>query len=268
MSHSETDAVENEADSLLRSAIRERLRAGYDDDDEVLSGALDYAGDEFEVDEKRGRIILDEELAALHEEMLSWPATTDCDRLDAAFAELERAGIVARANFTCCSNCGESEIGNEMDEAVKQGTSVRGYTFFHQQDTDRAAAGDGGVLLKYGPNPFDENEVVRIGRQIQHIVERNGLRTEWDGSANRCIEVLLAWKRRRGSSGAPPVQSSRPAGDDVSSENGGSPVLRPPRASAAGAPSPTVGPCPVCNGKGWVASDDPASFPEPCACRR
>ncbi len=82
-------------------------------------------------------------------------SVTRCDRLDAAFAELERSGIVSRANFTCCSKCGENEIGDAMAEAAEQGIAVRGYTFFHQQDIDRAVAGDG-VLLKYGPNPYDE----------------------------------------------------------------------------------------------------------------
>ena len=76
-----------------------------------------------EVGEVRGRTILAEELAALREEMLGWPATTDCDRLDAAFAELEGAGIAARANFTCCSTCGESELGNVMNEVAEQGIS-------------------------------------------------------------------------------------------------------------------------------------------------
>jgi hypothetical protein len=32
-----------------------------------------------------------------------WPAVTDCDLLDRAFGELDRAGVVSRQNFTCCS---------------------------------------------------------------------------------------------------------------------------------------------------------------------
>src|SRR5687767_8883107 len=41
-----------------------------------------------------------------------WPAVTDCDRLDRAFAELETRGIVCRQDFTCCSTCGHYEIGD------------------------------------------------------------------------------------------------------------------------------------------------------------
>jgi hypothetical protein len=101
--------------------------------------------------------ILTEELAAFQEEMKGWPKVTDCDRLDAAFEELERNGIVARANFTCCSNCGRAEIGGPMQEAAARGLCVRGYAFFHQQSTERAVEGSG-VMLKYGPSPYDSSD--------------------------------------------------------------------------------------------------------------
>jgi Domain of unknown function (DUF6891) len=38
---------------------------------------------------------------------------TDADRVGAAFAALEAGGIVTRTNFTCCQNCGYTEIRHE-----------------------------------------------------------------------------------------------------------------------------------------------------------
>ena len=63
---------------------------------------------------------------------------------------LEAAGIVARQNFTCCKTCGFYEINGEMEAARAQGRVVRGYVFFHMQDTERAAKG-GDLALAYGP---------------------------------------------------------------------------------------------------------------------
>src|SRR5688500_10767798 len=48
----------------------------------------------------------------------TWPERTDCDRLDAAFAELEGIGIVCRQDFTCCSTCGGAEIGAECADEL------------------------------------------------------------------------------------------------------------------------------------------------------
>ena len=52
----------------------------------------------------------------------TWPAETDCDRLDKAFADLEQHGIVARQNFSDCGTCGVAEIPAEIDAAKKSGS--------------------------------------------------------------------------------------------------------------------------------------------------
>jgi hypothetical protein len=39
----------------------------------------------------------------------AWAEPTDCDKLDWAFEELNRCGIVARQNLPCCITCGKAE---------------------------------------------------------------------------------------------------------------------------------------------------------------
>jgi hypothetical protein len=124
-----------------------------------------------------------------------WPAVTDCDLLERAFGELERAGIVARQNFSCCGNCGSVEILGEMSKAQCGRARVRGYTFYHTQDTDSAADGYG-LLLNYGAIERTEEAGVRIGHEIVDALQRHGLKTEWDGSWSKRIAVKLDWKRR------------------------------------------------------------------------
>ena len=159
----------------------------------------------------RYRRATDAELAILHKEIsdylrevlaehyqaqTAWPDLTDCDRLDEAFADLESRGVICRQDFSCCSNCGESEIGAEMGDAENAGVAVRGYAFYHMQDTERAVDG-GGLYLKYGAVEPGDEAGVAIGREIDAALKAHGLRTEWNGQLSDCVRVFLDWKRRR-----------------------------------------------------------------------
>jgi hypothetical protein len=115
--------------------------------------------------------------------------TTDCDRITAAFADLDRKGIVAREHFACCQNCGTAEIWDEADD------EPRGYTFFHMQDTESAVAGD--LHLSYGSRSNLPEATVAIGREVVEALEAHGLRTEWDGSTRTRILITdLNWQKR------------------------------------------------------------------------
>ncbi len=124
-----------------------------------------------------------------------WSGHTDCDRLDKAFAELEERGIVCRQDFTCCGNCGVAEIGAELNEAEKRGVRVRGYAFYHQQDTE-AAVGGHGVYLNYGAETEGEAAALVIAREIVTTLKHNGLEPIWNGSIGQRIHVPLEWRRR------------------------------------------------------------------------
>jgi hypothetical protein len=125
----------------------------------------------------------------------NWPAVTDCDRLDQAFADLDRSGIVARQNFTCCQNCGHAEIGDEIAAAEESGIRPIGYTFFHWQTTDRVVE-DGNLYLYYGAVAGDGAASVRVGRAIVETLERHCLAVEWNGTLDKAIHVRLKWQRR------------------------------------------------------------------------
>ena len=121
------------------------------------------------------------------------PARTDCDRLDRAFAALEASGVLARQDFSCCMTCGSYQLWQEM-KAVPPTRAVRGYVFYHEQDTDSAAAG--GLCLRYGSADGTNESTQALGRHIVAALRAEGLRTEWNGCTDKCIVVQLAWKRR------------------------------------------------------------------------
>jgi hypothetical protein len=182
----------------VRCFVAQRVAEGFDDAEAIIQAAVevveaDLDREELEAHAERFTTLALEE----HQRAQSqWVGPTDCDRLDRAFEELEREGIVARQNFTCCQTCGHSEIGGEIALVQAQGREVHGYTFYHMQDTEGACA-DGFLYLAYGSVSGDRQETVNVGQRIARSLERAGLTVEWDGSAARRIGVRLQWRRRR-----------------------------------------------------------------------
>lgn len=182
----------------LRDFIGREVAGGYYDDDAVLRNAADIYADELEPDTLRtmAQAYLREALVAHRAEQAGWPEETDCDRLDAAFDALEAQGVVCRQNFTCCGNCGAAEIGDEMAAMEAEGFVVRGYAFFHAQDTEAAVDG-GGLYLSYGAAGRDDDASVAIGRLVVVELTAQGLDVDWSGDLGQRIGVTIDWNRRR-----------------------------------------------------------------------
>lgn len=160
--------------------------------DEIVESAVNYMDGEADAAEIEAlassltAFALSKHMAA----QTMWPSTTDCDRLAAAFAELNDADIVARENFACCHKCGLAEIGGE----VRDPAAVRGYAFYHQQDAENAVE-LGSFHIAYGV--FGRPPTAAIGIEVAEVLRRHGLDVYWDGSISQRIMVRLNWQRRR-----------------------------------------------------------------------
>jgi len=186
----------------IRQYIRKEVAAGFLDAREIEESAVDCFMNELKKGQLEPAMLrriagveTDKAFAEQLDAQQKWPAVTDCDRLDQAFADLDRSGIVARQNFTCCQNCGHAEIGEEIDTAEQAGTDVIGYAFFHLQNTG-AAVETGNLYLYYGAMADGEDAAVRIGRAIVEALEQRGLRVDWNGERSTAIRVKLQWRRR------------------------------------------------------------------------
>lgn len=126
----------------------------------------------------------------------TWPEITDCDRLDHAFSELNGNGILARHDATCCDSCAGAEVCKEMSNLIDAGKKIRGYTFYHQQDTDQVAE-DGQLFLSYGTASADDESPLVIAKEVCAVLRKYGLNTEWNGSISSRIQITLDWKKRR-----------------------------------------------------------------------
>ena len=192
MSHDEpTDNVDG-----IEAYVQALVAAGYDDRQTIIECGRDYLVDEGGEDAAPLPlpVLVDRLIASQIAAQQSWPQVTDCDRLDTAFTKLEASGIVARQNFACCQTCGFAEIGAEVDDVTDAGGTVRGITFFHQQDTEGAVAGHS-LHLSYGAMD-DKGDACVIARDVVAALNREGLQANWDGTSAQRIEVVLNWQRR------------------------------------------------------------------------
>lgn len=181
----------------LHGYVRHHVAAGYHTPDEIARFACEVFADSLDPAVLRHhaarytREALDEHRA----EQAGWPAVTDNERLDAAFAALEREGIVCRQNFSCCGTCGAAEVWDEMAAVEEAGAPVVGYAFFHVQDTEAAVEG-AGLYLSYGAVAEGAAAAEAVGRAVVDALEAKGLTTVWDGHWSRRIFVQLEWRRR------------------------------------------------------------------------
>jgi hypothetical protein len=174
-----------------------KVAAGFENDEEVVDRAVEAFEDQM------GRPELQRLIAPIAAGLIedhrrteaSWPETTDCDRLDMAFAELEHHGILARQDYWCCSTCGHSAAWGEVErEQAKR--PINGYVFYHSQDTEGAVYGS--FYLAYGAVEDSESALRRVAMAIIDTLRRFGITTEWNGQTNSRILVKdFDWKRRR-----------------------------------------------------------------------
>jgi len=182
----------------VRAYIARAVREGFDDEDSIVSNAEDYAESEHGRANLRRQIKrITAELVATHRaEQARWKGPTDCDRLDAAFAAMQRRGAVARQNFSCCSNCGHGEMWDEMRN-MGANARIDGYAFYHMQDTESAVEG-GSLYVKYGSNREGDEAITAVGQIIAEQLRKAGLKVQWNGSPSQAVGVVgLDWKRRR-----------------------------------------------------------------------
>src|SRR5262245_63322817 len=86
----------------------------------------------------RVRELVESEVTRLRTEQPSWPAVTDCDRLDQAFASLQAEEILALHNAGLTPSEGIDEMSERYYAAGGAASGIIGYCFYHRQDMEYA----------------------------------------------------------------------------------------------------------------------------------
>ena len=117
----------------------------------------------------------------------TWRKTTAA--IKKAFAQLERAGIIAipNASYTvgeCIAEC--------FDKLERQPDRSRftGYCFYTEPNKNRARE-FGCLYLNYGMIAEDESGIAELAGNIVSLLQQHGFDAEWSGNPDDCINVWL-----------------------------------------------------------------------------
>ncbi len=126
----------------------------------------------------------------------TWPATTDCDRLDRAFERLNGETILAVHNAGYTQSDGLDCVRELYHERGGEQSSLTGFCFYHEQDLERALRGQG-LMLAFGAVDGSDERGLEVGRRIQQALTDEGFMVAWDGSMDQRIAIKkLNWQRR------------------------------------------------------------------------
>ncbi|WP_051356613.1 DUF6891 domain-containing protein [Azorhizobium doebereinerae] len=123
-----------------------------------------------------------------------WPATTDCDRLDAAFEALPGARVLAlhNAGFTLADGHADAAAALAQEPP---GTYV-GYCFYHAQDIARALAAEP-LLIAFDHVAGAVPDKIAVGARVVAELKASGLTPVWPGDPARRIALEgFTWRRR------------------------------------------------------------------------
>ncbi|MEU8710746.1 hypothetical protein [Streptomyces sp. NPDC048663] len=181
------------AEDLVRALLRE----GYLGIDRLVRETVELMADEgpdgtAPLSAAPARELVERLWVARVAEQRAWTGPTDPERLSRAFTALEREGVAAREDFTCCRSCGTAEIGAEAEDAG----GARGFVFFHRRSTRCAAEGHG-PSLHYGGFDGTAETTTAVGREVTAALTAAGLSAVWDGDPAKAIELTsLTWHKR------------------------------------------------------------------------
>lgn len=145
---------------------------------------------------KRLRALIKAEAARHKAEQKSWPAVTDCDRLDEAFVSLERNDILALHNAGATASEGIDEMSERYHEAGGAASGIVGYCFYHRQDMEYALDYHE-LSLAFRDINGDRRKGVAIGRHVRGALEAAGLQVHRSGAIKDKLSIQnFHWQRR------------------------------------------------------------------------
>lgn len=181
----------------LLEEISTLVRSGFYSRDHLMQIVLEEMYEPGELDEASVAAAIDTATQDWNNEKEQWPAVTDCDRLDSAFAAINKRGVIALQNAGVTQSDGHDDFRQAFDKHATK-SEVLGYCFYHGQDLDRAVRG-GGLYLAFGPTDPDDEEThgPMIGNIVREELERVGFKVEWNRTfAQRIYIPQLVWRKR------------------------------------------------------------------------
>ncbi len=190
-----------ELQSQIQNLVSLEVKGGFGNRDEIIERVLETLEmdmDDFDPDDFEPAVTqsTDEHLRAHQLEQETWAEPTDCDRLDAVFAELEAAGLLVGQNYGETQDDAIADLSEVFDEHPDT-DDLRGYVFYTHQDLERVIE-SGTLALGFGMANDDGPDAIEVGTIIAEAFKQAGFQIKWNGKLNARIEVMqIDWKKRR-----------------------------------------------------------------------
>ncbi len=194
---------------IIQKELTERaaleVKAGFATAREIFELIIDVAkydhelkGDDLKEMRKKLKDIVTKLLEKHQKEQSNFPEVTDCDRLDAAFADLEQQGILTAQNAGYTQSDGFADINEKYWRLTKkQQKTYVGFVFFHSQDLERVLESKK-LLLAFGAGKGDAKSDVKAGKIIQKVLTAHGFKVKWNGKSDTRLEISkFTWQKRR-----------------------------------------------------------------------
>lgn len=191
-SAADSSPPDEEEMGYLRTNAHYLVWAGFHNRAEILEMSPEVTG----VDAPPSLMVplVDAELACKREAEAGWPSETDCDRLDAAFNELQRQGVLGQQYAGYTQSDGLSDVSEALSQEDGQYT---GFCFYTAQDVEHLLDGERSLFLAFGANNEDGAGAVEVGRRIREVMHGAGFETAWDETVSTRIALTnIEWKRR------------------------------------------------------------------------
>ena len=136
--------------------------------------------------------------AKYEEEMLTWGEVTDNDRLDAAFAQFNKEGILSSQNCGKTLSDGHYQLTQAAKKAYKRRKIVyEGICFYHEQDLNNAVfCGQLALRWAMSEETPSESTATAFVMKLLRILKDNGVSASWNNNLNASLHVTLKWRQR------------------------------------------------------------------------
>jgi hypothetical protein len=149
-----------------------------------------------EVDQVLVQSAIDSEFAKKSEAESTWPQVTDCDRLDDAFDELNRSGLIALEYAGIENSDGDTYVAEFLEERGGEEAGFEGFCFYHAQDVESALKRRI-LTMCYGGFDGSEEKTAEIAQRIVKTMQEHGLQAVWSGDVTSKIEIHnIMWQRK------------------------------------------------------------------------
>ena len=101
------------------------------------------------------------------------------------FSELASKGVLARANYECCSSCAAHGLAQEVKDTPDKYTGI---AYYHAQN-DTYVRTTGSLCIGFatvGKGPID---TAALGEIITEALTEAGFEVDWDGTPGKCLQI-------------------------------------------------------------------------------